>query len=168
MAKLVIGLTGYTCSGKSEVARLLEAKGFARLNLGDLTREAASARGLSLKRDESWKLFKSLADQDPRWRVARVLDRIRALRAERVVLDGVRTREEAESFRDQLGPGFLLMEVRVDEARRLERAATRRREVDPGSWDEAARVRWQAMDREEVDMIDRLRPLVELVIQGGE
>jgi dephospho-CoA kinase len=165
--RLVIGLTGYTCSGKSELAKRLGTKGFARVDLGDITREVAKARGIPISRDETWTLFASLAAESPTWRVAAILERLRAAAADLVVLDGLRVKEEVEALRGELGRRLLVLEVRVDEKLRRERALTRRRDVDPIRWDDVARERWEKMDREEVAMVDRIRPLVDAVVNGG-
>ncbi len=110
--RLVIGLTGYTCAGKSELSKLLGTKGFARIDLGDLTREVAKARGLSVSRDETWALFASLVAENPTWRVAPVLERIRRSGSDLVVLDGLRVKEEVEGLRRELGAELLVVEVR--------------------------------------------------------
>lgn len=165
---LVVAVTGYTCSGKSEFAKLLQSKGFRRISLGDLTRAAARRLGRPIRRDETWALFKSLAEKDPAWRVPKVLEALASGPGGNVVIDGIRTREEAEGLRGALGSRLWLVEVRVSEAVRLRRAMARRRDVDPTTWDRAALRRWRAMDREEVRMIDRVRPLVEAVVRGDE
>ncbi len=165
--RLMIGLTGYTCAGKSELSKLLGTKGFARIDLGDLTREVAKARGLSVSRDETWALFASLVAENPTWRVAPVLERIRRSGSDLVVLDGLRVKEEVEGLRRELGAELLVVEVRTDEAIRRQRAMARRRDVDPIRWDDVAKERWEKMDREEVAMVDRVRPLVDVVANGG-
>ncbi len=165
--RLVVGLTGYTCSGKSELAKVLGTKGFARIDLGDITREVAKRRGLPVARDETWALFASLVAESPAWRVAPILERLRASRSELVVLDGLRVREEVEALRRELGSRLLVLEVRTDEAVRVRRATARRRDVDPIRWDDVAKARWEKMDREEVAMVDRIRPLVDAVVNGG-
>jgi dephospho-CoA kinase len=165
--RLVVGLTGYTCAGKSEFSKRLGTKGFARVDLGDITREVAKARGLSVARDETWDLFASLVAESPTWRVARVLEKIGAAGSDLVVLDGLRVKEEVEALRRELGSRFLLFEVRADESLRLARAMARRRDVDPIRWDDVAKARWQKMDREEVAMVDRIRPLLDATVNGG-
>lgn len=164
----VVGLTGYTCSGKSEFAQLLERKGFHRINLGDFTREAAERQGRPLRRDQSWELFKEMIARDPAWRLPRVLEALRRLSHGRAVVDGIRTREEAEGLARALGADFLLVEVRVPEELRLRRARSRRREVDVDTSDPVGLARWQTMDREEVELVDRIRPLVDAVVEGGD
>jgi len=165
--RLVVGLTGYTCSGKSELSKVLATKGFSRIDLGDITREVAKSRGLSVSRDETWALFASLVAESPTWRVGPILERLRSSASDLVVLDGLRVKEEVEALRRELGNRFLVLEVRTDESIRLGRAIARRREVDPVRWDDAAKARWQRMDREEVAMVDRIRPLVDAVVDGG-
>ena len=165
--RLVIGLTGDTCAGKSELSKLLGTKGFARIDLGDLTREVAKARGLSVSRDETWALFASLVAENPTWRVAPVLERIRRSGSDLVVLDGLRVKEEVEGLRLELGAELLVVEVRYG---RGDPAATGNgpaQDVDPIRWDDVAKERWEKMDREEVAMVDRVRPLVDVVANGG-
>jgi dephospho-CoA kinase len=165
--RLVLGLTGYTCSGKSTFAERLVTKGFERISLGDLTRAAAKERNLPVRREETWELFKQLTTANPTWRVPPTLERLAKLPHRNVVVDGLRGFEETEAFRRELGAHFLLLEVRVDEEVRRARAKGRHRDVDPSTWDAAAEERWLAMDRQEVAMVDRIRPLVEVVVDGG-
>ncbi len=164
----VIGLTGYTCSGKSWLARLLGSRGFSVINLGDFTREVARERNIPVRRHESWDLFASLIKENPSWRVPRILEAMRKLDSDHVVIDGIRTPEEAEALKKQIGLRFLLVEVRLKDSLRLARAGSRRREVDHEDWNEQAQERWLKMDKEEVAMIDRIRPLVDVVVDGGE
>jgi dephospho-CoA kinase len=165
--RLVIGLTGYTCAGKSELSTLLGTRGFARVDMGEITREVARARGLSVARDETWELFTRMVAEAPTWRVPAALERIRATGSELVVVDGLRVKEEVEALRRELGSKFLVLEVRADETLRRERAMARRRDVDPIHWDDLAKSRWEKMDREEVAMVDRIRPLVDVTVHGG-
>ncbi len=70
-------------------------------------------------------------------------------------------------MRRELSSRLLVLEVRTDEALRLRRAMARHRDVDPIRWDDVAKARWEKMDREEVAMVDRIRPLVDAVVNGG-
>jgi dephospho-CoA kinase len=163
---LVIGITGYTCSGKTQLATLLEKKGFVRINLGDITRRIAKEKGLSLERTETWELFKTLTQNDPCWRVKHILKLIEESGSERIVLDGIRTLEEAKELKKVFGENFLLVEVRVDEKVRMNRAMERKRDVDVSMQSNEAKERWLQMDREEREMIDRLKPLVDFIVLG--
>lgn len=165
---LIIGLTGYTCSGKSQFAKLLEHKGFAIINLGDITRKVAKSKGLTVTRFETWGLFTSEVKQNPEWRVRHIVELVRTSGKRMVALDGIRVKEEVEGLQREFGSRFMLIEVRVSESLRRSRALQRRRDVDPATWDEQTRSRWEQMDKEEVEMVDRLRPLVEATMSGGE
>jgi dephospho-CoA kinase len=166
MPILVIGITGYTCAGKTELATLLEKKGFARINLGDLTRRIAKEKGLSLERTQTWELFKTLTQNDPCWRVKHILKLIEESGSEKIVLDGIRTLEEARELKKVFGDDFLLVEVRVDEKVRIERAMKRKRDVDISNQSNEAKEKWLKMDHEEREMIDKLRPLVDFIALG--
>ena len=163
---LLIGITGYTCSGKTRLAILLEKKGFTRINLGDITRRLAKEKGLSITRHETWKFFKIMTERDPYWRVGYIANLVREGGSEKIVLDGVRIPEEARELKNLYGESFLLVETKVDEKTRLKRSRSRKRDIDPSKWDEEARKSWLKMDSEEREMIDKLRPFVDFTVIG--
>jgi dephospho-CoA kinase len=163
---LVVGITGYTCSGKTQLAALFEKKGFVRINLGDITRRIAKEKGLSLERSETWKLFKSLTRNNPCWRVKHILELVKESGSEKIVLDGIRVLEEARELKKVFGESFLLVEVRVDEKIRMNRAMGRKRDVDVLMRSNEAKEKWLQMDREEREMVDRLKPFVDFTVLG--
>ena len=42
---MIIGVTGYPCSGKDELAKYLENKGFGHISLSDFLREMIKKKG---------------------------------------------------------------------------------------------------------------------------
>ncbi|MCR4393968.1 MAG: AAA family ATPase, partial [Dehalococcoidales bacterium] len=47
----VVAIVGMAGSGKSEVAKILESKGFIRVRFGDITDQEIKKRGLALNED---------------------------------------------------------------------------------------------------------------------
>lgn len=104
--------------------------------------------------------------EDPRWRVPSIVHTIESSKTPLVVVDGIRSREEAEELRGRYGSRFLLLEVRVPDKLREERATNRGRPIDHNHQDAAAHAAWLRMDKEEVAMIRRIRPMVDVVVDG--
>lgn len=126
---LVIGITGLASSGKGEVAKYFESKGFVKLIFSDLIHEEAEKRGL-LKGKEGYEekkgVYSNLGDV-LRKKYGRkgilaefLLKRIKDMKLENVVIDGFRSVEEVLYFRDNVN-NFYLINVEADERIRFER-----------------------------------------------
>lgn len=91
-------LTGPAGSGKSTLAGILvERHGFTRISLGDIPRALAAERGVAPTRAVLQRLGDELRGGDPARLAQLVLPQISG--EARIVVDGVRLREEADVLR---------------------------------------------------------------------
>lgn len=131
---LIVGLTGLAGSGKGEVSRYLEkVYGFNGLVFSDVLREEAEKtnllKGASYERQKY--LLSKLGEQMRREYGMDVLarslvERIESERLRRAVVDGFRSVEEVDLFRDNFN-SFSLVYIKADENVRL----LRRKAQDP-------------------------------------
>jgi dephospho-CoA kinase len=132
---LVIGLTGLAGSGKGEVSSyLVKKQNFAKFVFSDILREEAEKRGLLKNKsyEESKKVL-SLLGRELRKRSGKMevlaemlVRKIKAGNFDNVVVDGFRSLEEAECFKNNF-KDFYLIYVDTDETIRFER----RKKEDP-------------------------------------
>ena len=57
---LVVAIVGMAGAGKSEVSRVFESKGFARIRFGDVTDEELQKQGLALTEENERRMRESL------------------------------------------------------------------------------------------------------------
>lgn len=126
---IILGLTGRNASGKGEVARLLEARGFLFASLSDAIRDELAARGTPVTREALIQTGRELRERHGPDALARrvgpklTLDR-------NWVVDSFRNPAEVTWFRDTFA-AFELWEVHAPAAIRLDRIRARGRESDP-------------------------------------
>jgi dephospho-CoA kinase len=117
---LVLGLTGPNASGKGEVARILELRGFTTHSLSDIVREEAVARGLTTGRDDLIATGNDLRRKGgPGVLAQRMVGRL----AGRDLVDSVRNPAEVEVLRHL--PRFALVGVTAPIEVRFRRARGR-------------------------------------------
>ena len=101
--KICVGLTGPNASGKGEVARFLEGKGFSLCSLSDVVRQEATRRGLDHSRENLIRTGTALREQFGEGVLAqRTLPKI----SQRSVVDSIRNPGEIQVLRTL--PGFHL------------------------------------------------------------
>lgn len=133
--KLIL-ITGMPGSGKTTAARYLAELGYRVVNLGDEVRRIAEERGLKPSRENLLKLAEELRRNGGRDAVARrCIEHIKAEGWERIAVDGIRSLEEVEAFREAFGDA-LLIAIHASPRTRFERLKIRGRLDDPKSWDE--------------------------------
>ena len=129
-------ITGMPGSGKTTAARYIEEYGFRVLTMGDVVREEAERRGLRPTRETLSTLAEELRRMEGGDAIARrCIERIKALKAEGVVVDGVRSLEEVDAFRREFGDATLVA-IHASPRTRFERLMRRGRVDDPVDWDE--------------------------------
>lgn len=113
---LIIGLTGLAASGKSTVAKHLQKKGFELLTFSDILKKEAEKRNLLAGRgDEEQKAILSklgieLRDLSGNRGVLAdfLVKTIESKGFQRVVVDGFRSIEEVDRFKDNFGSFYLI------------------------------------------------------------
>ena len=127
----VIGIVGLPGSGKSEAASVATDLGVPVVTMGDVIRAECRERGLDPAANHG-AVAKALREENGPAAVAeRSLPMIEANRAdsETVVVDGIRSDVEVETFREAFGEEFVLVEVTAPFATRAERLDLRGRDT---------------------------------------
>ncbi|HEX4999379.1 MAG TPA: deaminase [Terriglobia bacterium] len=124
---MLIGLTGRNASGKGEVARCLEAKGFHYHSLSDVIREEVRSQGKELTRENLIATGNELRRRfGPAVLAERVLERLPE--GAHGVIDSIRNPSEVMALRKTKSFRLIRIEAPVD--LRFERAKTRQREKE--------------------------------------
>lgn len=129
----IIGLVGLPGSGKGEASRIARQQGLAVLVMGDVIRQEAARQGLEATDVNLGRVGCALREAEGPEAVARrILQKARASGEETVVVDGLRSREEADYFASQ-AEEFHLVEICAPAEERLRWLRARGRPDDPGS-----------------------------------
>lgn len=150
----VVSIVGMSGAGKSEVARMFEEGGFARVRFGDVTDEEIKKRGLELNEKNERYIRELLRKERGMAAYAQLnLPRIdSALACTDVVIDGLYSWEEYIFLKEYYGEDFYVVAVYASPRTRHARLAERsNRGLTP---DEAA-----GRDRAEVENINKGGPI---------
>jgi len=130
---MIIGLTGKNGSGKGEVAKFLQERGYHYYSLSDVLREEASKQNLPLTRDNLVSLGNKLRGEGgPGVLAEKIFARLDP--EKHYVVDSVRHPSEVQVFRRR--KDFMLTCIRAPERLRFERLRQRQRESDPKTFEE--------------------------------
>ncbi|MCL0058226.1 AAA family ATPase [Dehalococcoidia bacterium] len=123
----VVAIVGMSGSGKSEVARSFEQKGFVRIRFGDLTDREVLRRGLELNEENERYVRERLREEHGMAAYAKLnLPAIdAALQRSNVVVDGLYSWEEYKLLKEHYGEGFLVVTVYSSPGARQERLSQR-------------------------------------------
>ncbi len=150
----VVAIVGMPGAGKSEVARLFQERGFARIRFGDITDAEVKQRGLALN-EENERRFRERLREEHGMAAYAILNRPRidAARKETdVVIDGLYSWEEYLDLKDYYGDDLSLVAVWASPETRYTRLTGRAaRPLTPG---EAA-----SRDRAEIEHINKGGPI---------
>jgi dephospho-CoA kinase len=128
----VIGITGMPGAGKTEVAKVAKAKGIPVIRMGDLVWKEVKGKGLELSDESIGKVASELRKGEPAIWAIKTIEAIKQLKTEIVVVDGVRSKAEAEKFRSEF-PDFQLVAIHASLANRFKRIFSRGRMDDIAS-----------------------------------
>ena len=123
----VVSIVGMTGAGKSEVARIFERNGYARVRFGDVTDEEVKKRGLELNEENERQIREALRRESGMNVYAKLnMPRIdAALQKSGVVVDGLYAWEEYTLLKDRYGEDFRVVAVYASPKARYERLAKR-------------------------------------------
>ncbi len=130
----VLGFTGMPGSGKSEAMEVAKARGIPVVRMGDLIWEEVERRGLPRDAKHVGDVANAMRQSHgPDVWSKRTVERVRHLAKDRriVIIDGVRSDAEVETFRAELGGDFVLVAIHTDRHHRFERMLARGRADDP-------------------------------------
>jgi len=127
-----IGFTGMPGAGKSEAVDVARALGFEVFSMGELVRTEARKAALSMD-DRTIGAF-ATGEREKHGRAVwaeRTADRVKRDAVEDIVIiDGIRSMEEIERFREIFGGDFVLIAIHTKCVERLERILKRSRKDD--------------------------------------
>jgi dephospho-CoA kinase len=130
-AKFVIGLAGMPGSGKSLVVNVACKMGYAVVVMGDVVREETRERGLDLDPKNIGKVMLELRKEGGASVIAeRCIPKIEQQKSEKVIVDGLRSLSEVETFKRRF-PNFSLVAVFATQETRFNRLFLRHRSDDP-------------------------------------
>jgi len=150
----VVAIVGMAGSGKSEVARVFEDRGFIRIRFGDITDEDVKKRGLPLNEKNERYVREQFRQEHGMAAYAKLnLSRIdAALKKTHVVIDGLYSWEEYNFLKDRFGADFQVVAVWASPKTRY--ARLRSRATRPLTLEEAA-----ARDRSEIENTNKGGPI---------
>ena len=132
----IIGFVGLPGSGKGEASQIARRQGLPVLVMGDIIRDEAEKAGLENTDLNLGRIGTALrAKEGPAAVAERILEKARSLGEETVVVDGLRSKDEADFFRAH-AEEFHLIEVCAPPDARLKWLASRGRPDDPKVRDE--------------------------------
>ncbi len=130
---MIIGLTGKNGSGKGEVAKFLQERGFIYHSLSDALRDEAKRLNLSVTRDVLVELGNRLrSEHGPSILAERIFSKLDP--EKNYVIDSVRHPQEVQVLRRRAD--FLFLCVKAPERLRFERLKQRARENDPKTFED--------------------------------
>jgi len=133
MNLMIIGFVGLPGSGKGEACRIAAMYGLPVLVMGDVIRREAARLGVEPTDQNLGRIGSDLrAAEGPDAVARRILDVAQATGGDVVVVDGLRSLEEADFFRSHADQ-FYLVEVCAPAEARLRRLEARGRPDDPGA-----------------------------------
>jgi len=126
-------VTGMPGSGKSVFASVAASLGFEVFSMGDVVREFAQRAGITEAAEVNVFADRERRDHGPDIWAIRTAERIAESGARRVVVDGVRSRFEAEVFERVLGERAVVVAIVAPRMERYRRILGRGRVDDPES-----------------------------------
>jgi dephospho-CoA kinase len=128
----IIGFIGPPGSGKGEASQIARQNGLAVVIMGDVIRQEAARQGLEPTDQNLGLIGNALrAAEGPDAVAKKTFERAKASGRDVVVVDGLRSREEADFFRAHVDE-FHLVEICAPAKDRLKWLAARGRPDDPG------------------------------------
>jgi dCMP deaminase len=134
---MIIGLTGKNASGKGEVAKYLESRGFQYHSLSDVLRDELKRRHLKPTRDHLTRIGNELREKSgPSVLAERILKKLNE--SQNYIVDSFRNPAEVAAFRQR--HDYILWAITAKPEARFKRITVRARESDPQTLKEFIRV----------------------------
>jgi dephospho-CoA kinase len=133
--KIVVGLAGMPGSGKSLVVEAARLEGYGVIVMGDVVREETKKYGLELNPKNVGKVMLELRKKGGASVVAEeCIPKIERKRSAKVIVDGIRSLNEVDAFKNHF-PKFSLIAVHSSSEARFNRLYRRHRSDDPDGWE---------------------------------
>lgn len=166
MKQVVVGVVGPIASGKGELVKTLEIKGFARYSLSERIREELVKQGFEETRE-------NLQDMGDKLRhrygddvlVLSTLEKV-SKSGKRVVIESIRNPAEIVSLRQYLDA--FILGINASQEKRFEYILARGRDGDPETWEEfkALDDREIAIQAESSQQVEKCLKMADRVIQN--
>mgnify|MGYP001057925876 CR=1 FL=1 len=153
MAK-VVAIVGMNGSGKSEVTRVFEQKGFGRIRFGDITDKEVAKRGLSLNEENERKVREQLREElgMAAYAIMNLPEIDSALGQSNVVVDGLYSWDEYKLLKEHYRDDLVIIAVYASPKTRQQRLP--QREVRPLNPEESS-----ARDYNEIEHLQKGGPI---------
>jgi len=133
--KTVIGITGMPGSGKNTVREIVRKFGYPIVVMGDEVRAEAKRRKMNPTPENIGKIMLQIrAEEGPGVLAKRCIPKVEAADSQVVIIDGIRSPEEAAEFRKKF-PGFRIIAIHASPETRFNRLVRRGRSDDPKDWE---------------------------------
>lgn len=128
-------VTGMPGSGKTSISNFAKEKGFGTISMGDIIRYIAIQEGLEPTKRNLGLIAERVRRENGEAAVAyRCIEKMNNKKSYIVVIDGIRSLEEVEAFREAYGDAVLVA-VHASPLTRFNRLRERGREDDPVEWE---------------------------------
>ncbi|MEM1582017.1 MAG: AAA family ATPase [Candidatus Bathyarchaeia archaeon] len=132
---MVIGITGMPGAGKDTVKEIVREYGFPVVVMGDEIRDEAARRKIEPTPENLGKIMLQIrAEEGPEVLAKRCIPKIRALGAQVVVVDGLRSPHEVREFKKEFSR-FKVIAIHASPKTRFKRLLRRGRSDDPKDWE---------------------------------
>jgi dephospho-CoA kinase len=133
--KIVIGVAGMAGSGKSIIVDAAKQNGYTVVIMGDVIREETKSRGLEPTPENIGKVMLNLREKGGNTIIAeKCIPKINATQNEKIIIDGIRSLVEAETFARHFAK-FTLVGVHASPEVRFKRLNSRGRSDDTDKWE---------------------------------
>jgi dephospho-CoA kinase len=121
-------------SGKATARKLLREMGYETVVMGDVIRKEANRRNLKPTLENIGLVMLKLREEEGPEIVAKhCISKIKTSEANMIVVDGVRSLEEVNEFKEHF-PRFKLIAIHASPQTRFHRLLRRKRSDDPKNW----------------------------------
>ncbi|RLF26744.1 MAG: dephospho-CoA kinase [Thermoplasmata archaeon] len=126
----IVAFTGMPGSGKSEAVKIAMELEIPVVRMGECVWEETKKRGLKLTDENVGRVANEMREKQGMdiW-AKKTIEKINPSWS-KVVIDGVRNREEVDYFRNRLGEDFTLVAIHASPKTRYKRLLSRKREDD--------------------------------------
>ncbi len=134
---VIILLVGMPGAGKEEFVKVAMELGFEIVRMGDVVRDYVQSSGLPLKNDIVGKIANEEREKNGVgiW-AKRTVERVRKMKGDKIVIDGIRCPEEVEIYKKEFGDNVHLVGIFAPQNIRFERILKRGRKDDVKTWKE--------------------------------
>jgi dephospho-CoA kinase len=130
---MIIGVTGYYCSGKEEIARFLKSEKFAHFSLSDEIRKELKKKRKKVSKENQIELGNDIREKFGASELAkRVVSKIKP--GKDYVITSISNKGEVEELKKL--PDFILVNVISPQSNRFERMGERKKVDDPKTFEE--------------------------------